>query len=415
MAINSDLKKFALFINSKNDVNPSTAKSIVTIPFTANLANHDPLRTVKIAIVDVLFSNIFYNVREGVDTFQYVDVFSQGRNEVASYRVTTVKIPFAYYSYDSFTAWANANMGTYETVTYTTGTGPVTGTVYYGFGSDYAALTNNAIPASSYSLSTAKVWFQFPSLGDMFQPGLNINSSVSITGSDYSYIYAGRHLIDSPLTYGMLHQLGYSFTEINSPDIPGTPFKGWGTKIYSRFNSGNTEYSFDNAHWGTSASDTTSFNLVPQEVSDFTGLDDLYIHCAQLRTQYQSAIGRAPMAPNDVVAVIPINVAFGEKMSFVPNFPLDCFLMNTNITQLEFRMTNSNNVPLDFHGINWGLTMFCEEMQDESRLQLEDNPDGATPDILSMGRVMDAGSYMEGRLKRAKSGNMRFQGGFNSR
>ena len=411
MSINSDLKKFALFINSKNDVNHSTTKSVVTIPFTANLANHDPLRTVKVAIVDVLFSNIFYNVRDGVDTFQYVDLFAAGRNKPASYRVTTVTIPIGYYNYDSFTAWALDNMGSYESVTYT-GSIVAAQLVYYGFGSDYPALTtNDAVPASAYSLVTAKVWFQLASLGDMYQY-VPMDNTVT-PSTDHSNIYAGRYLIESAATYGMLHQLGYSFTEKVTPAIPGTPFKGWGQKIYSRQVSTTTQYSFDNVNWGVNDTNTTIASVVPQEVSDFTGLDDLYIHCSQLRTHYQSAIGRAPMAPNDVVAVIPINVAFGEKMSFVPNFPLDCFLTNTNITQLEFRMTNSNNIPLDFHGIDWGLTMFCEEMSDESRLQLEDNPDGATPDILNMGRVMDAGSYMEGRLKRAKSNNMRLQGGYN--
>lgn len=412
MAINSDLKKFAIFINSKNDLNPSTTKSEVVIPFTANLANHDPLRTVKVAIVDVLFSNIFYNVRPGVETFQYVDLFAAGRNKPASYRVTTVVIPLGYYNYDSFTAWAVGNLGTLGSATYT-GVGAPAGdqVVYYGFGSDYAGVVNDAIPACAYSLVTAKVWMQMATLGDMYQ-GYPGDNSITPSTSE-SNIYAGRYLIDSTVTYGMLHQLGYSFLEKTTPDIPGTPFKGWGRPIYNRLVSGTVQYSFDRVHWGVDADDTTTALVVPVEVSDFTGLDDLYIHCSQLRTQYQSAIGRAPMAPNDVVAVVPINVPFGDKMSFVPNFPLDCFLMNTNITQLEFRMTNSNNVPLDFHGINWGLTMFCEEMADESRLQLEDNPDGASPDILNMGRVMDAGIYMEGRLKRAKTSSMRLQGRFN--
>lgn len=409
MSINSDLKKFAIFINSKNDVNYSTTKSEVVIPFTANLANHDPLRTVKVAIVDVLFSNVFYNVRPGVETFQYVDLFSAGRNKPASYRVTTVTIPLGYYNYDSFTAWANDSMGEVDTqVTYTGSTAPAGDQiVYHGFGSAYPGIVNDAVPASAYSTVTGKVWMQCASLGDMYQAYPMDNTLTPST--EESNIYAGRYLIENSVTYGMLHQLGYSFLEKTTPNIPGTPFQGWGRKIYSRQVLGNTQYSFDNVVFGDDTS-TDIATVVPVEISDFTGLDDLYIHCSQLRTQYQSAIGKAPMAPNDVVAVIPINVPFGDKMSFVPNFPLDCFLMNTNITQLEFRMTNSNNVLLDFHGINWGLTMFCEEMADESRLQLEDNPDGATPDILNMGRVMDAGSYMEGRLKRAKSSNMRYQG-----
>lgn len=405
--INSDLKKFAIFINSKNEVNPSLTKSDVIIPFTANLANHDPLRVMKVSIVDCLFSNIFYNVRPGVNTFQIIDLFKAGRNKPASYKLTTVQISDGFYNYDTFTTWADANMGTIDSAVTYSGTSAPSGSqrVFYGFGSTYAGVTTNQIAASAYSLALAKVWMQTPSLGDMYQAyPSNTNLTPSTT---HSNIYAGKYLVVDPVSYGMMHQLGYAFQNegIIPTAIPGTPYFGYGVPIYSRETGGVTQYSFDNTNWGTSSSDTTFQKLVPQEISDFTGLDDLYIHCPQLRTQYQSAMGKAPMAPNDVVAVVPINVEFGLKMSYIPNFPLECFLVNTNITQLQFRMTNSSNVPLDFHGINWSLTMYCEEMEDESRQQLEDNPGGGRPDVFNYGNTMPAGAFMEGRLKRQKMFN----------
>lgn len=414
MAINSDLKKFAVFISSKNDLNPSTTKSDVTIPFTANLANHDPLRTVKISIVDVLFSNIFYNVRNGVNTFKFVDVFAAGRNKVASYKVTEVVIPDGFYNYESFVDWANVNMtGVNTNVTYS-GAGAPGGpqTVYYGFGSAHAGVVNNSIDAATLSLILAKVWFQSASLGDLYQ---NYPSDNTLTPSTTeSNIYAGRYLIDDTVTYGMLHQLGYAFDKVYTPaPIPGTPFVGYGFPIYSRQVGSATEYSFDNINFGTSTADLTITQIIPREVSDFTGLDDLYIHCPQLRTQYLSAIGKAPNAPNDVVAVVPVTVEFGLKNSFIPNFPLEAYLMNTNITQLQFRITNSNNVLLDFHGVDWSMTMFCEEMIDESRQELENNPDGAQPDAFLFGRQMDAGGYMQARLKRQR--DMLMNSPFNNR
>jgi len=200
MAVNSDLKKYAVFINSKNDVNPSTTKSDVTIPFTGNLANHDPLRVVKISIVDVLFSNIFYNVREGVNTFSYVDLFKAGRNRAASYKVTTVNIPNGFYNYQSFVDWANANLtGIAQNVTYS-GTGAPVGNqnVYYGFGSTHAGVTNNAIDASDFSLEMAKIWVQSASLGDLYQAYPSDNTITPSTTE--SNIYAGRYLIDDTLT-----------------------------------------------------------------------------------------------------------------------------------------------------------------------------------------------------------------------
>jgi hypothetical protein len=406
MAANSDLKQFAVFINSKNELTPSVSKSDVVIPFNGNLANHDPLRTYRVSIVDVLFSNIFYNVRPGVSAFQYVDTFAAGRNRAASYRVVEVEIPYGFYGYDTFTDWANSDrhMGDLQPLN-----APTTVNVFYGFGSTYPDrpdVSTNNIAASAFSLILAKIWFQTPSLGDMYQNWPADNSVTPITS--HSGIYSGKYLIDNTTTYGMLHQLGYSFTNIVTPDIPGTPFKGWGVPIYYRSGAGTTQYSFDNVNFGVSAADTTIKTIVPLAVSDFTGLDDLYIHCPQLRTQYQSGVSKAPLAPNDVVAVIPISVPFGQKMSFIPQFPLQAFLMNTNITQLQFVMTNSNNVPLDFHGIDWALTMYVEELPDESRAQLEDNPDGARPELLQMNRFLNAGAFMEGRLKRQKNSLNRF-------
>lgn len=409
MAINSDLKKFAVFINSKNSIYPSTTKSNVVIPFTANLANHDPLKTMKVAITDVLFSNIFYNIRPGVNSFRYVDVFAAGRNRAASYRVTTVTVPYGYYNYETITQFADGAMGTLNsTVTYTGAGAPVGAQkVFYGFGSTYSGVTTNNVLASDFSLSLAKIWFQTPSLGDMYQA---YKSDATLTPSTTeSNIYAGRYLIEDSNTYGLLHMLGYSFSpQITTPEIPGTPFRGWGKEIYSREVGSATQYSFDNVNWGTSSSDTTFASIIPTEISDFTGLDDLYIHCPQLRTQYQSSVGKSPNAPNDVVAVVPVTVEFGQKNSFIPNFPLEAFLMNTNITQLQFVMTNSNNVELDFHGIDWSLTMFLEEMTDESRQELENNPDGAMPDSMNFNSAAAAGAYMEGRLKRQRNKNNRF-------
>jgi hypothetical protein len=111
----------------------------------------------------------------------------------------------------------------------------------------------------------------------------------------------------------------------------------------------------------------------------------LYIHCEQLRTQFLSGISKSALQPNDVVCVVPINVPFGEKMSFIPQFPLESFLINTNITQLRFRMTNSNNEDLNFQGVNWSLTMFCEEVDDEARIQAENQPIGNLPNTFFAG------------------------------
>jgi hypothetical protein len=404
-AVNTDLSRFAVFVNSKSAVYPSLSKSDVIIPFTANLADHDPLKVMKVSITDVLFSNVFYNIRPNVCTLKTCDLWAAGRNKSFTYTVKTVSIPYGYYNYDTFTDYCNSGgsgdsgpgIGFYLTRTMSGG-GSLN--VFYGFGSKYAGLTTNNIDASAYSLTLAKIWAQTPTLGDMFQSYLS-DSTVTITGSQ-SGIYAGKYLIVDEETYPLMHLLGFSHQAIlEAPDIPGTPYKGLGYPIYSRESGGNTQYSFDNLNWGTSTADATFKSLVPMTVSDFTGLDDLYIHCEQMRTQFMSSQGRSPLSPNDVVCVVPVSVAYGEKMSFVPNFPLESYLVNTNITQLRFRMTNSNNEELDFKGINWSLTMYCEEVDDEARIAAENGPPGNLPQTFFTNGIAQTDLFMQARLKQA--------------
>lgn len=402
-AVNTDLNRFAIFINSKAAIYPSLSKSDVTIPFAANLANHDPLKTIKISIVDVLFSNVFDNIRPMVNKLKYVDVYSAGRDCAATYVVGEMNVENGFYNYESFTEYCNdpPRMGATKQVTF--GGSGGTEQIYAGFGSLYAGITNNEISASGYVLTYGKVYFQTPSLGDLYQLTNKDASAPSPDG--ISYVYAGKYLIVDEETYGLMHLLGFAHADIGeAPDIPGTPFKGYGVPIYSRISGGHTQYSFDQVHWGTSSADTTIRQINPTTASDFTGLDDLYIHCPQMRTQFLSGISKAPLAPNDVVCVVPINVEYGVKMSFIPQFPLESYLINTNVTQLQFRMTNSNNQELDFKGINWSMTMYCEEVDDVARLGAEAMPIGNLPQtFFSNGQFQEGGvGYMQGRLSQAK-------------
>jgi len=266
----------------------------------------------------------------------------------------------------------------YETdVTYIGAGAPATAQpLYFGFGSTYAGLTTNDVVKVGFSYTQARVWFQTPSLGDLYQPYSKDNSVTPTTttaGVINSGIYAGKYIVVDDESYGLLHMLGFAFNGVvPTVEIPGTGgLRGYGYSIYSRQVGSTTQYSFDQVTWGDSAANITQREIKPVCMSDFTGLDDLYIHCTQLRTQFLSGVSRGPMAPSDVVAVIPVNAPFGEKVSFVPNFPLDSYLANSNISELEFRMTNSSNMEVDFNGIDWSLTLYVEELNDESRIDLE--------------------------------------------
>lgn len=412
MASNTDLNRFAVFVNSKSAVYPSSTKSNVVIPFAANLANHDPLKMMKISIVDVLFSNVFYNIRPLVNKLKILNTFSAGRNKPASYLVREIVFDEGFYNYDTFTEKLNDVTSIYST---TSGVWEalqvdgVVGTQYspVGFGS----LTTGVDPSSqtapaNFSMTTGKVWFQTPTLADYHQNYLsdntvNILSGTPYSGTEHSWIFSGIYLIVDDETYGLMHLLGYTTVQVdNPPSIAGTPYKGYGYPLYSREDAGSTQYSWDGILWsGDGGGNNINKTLMPRDISDFTGLDELYIHCDQFRTQFLSSISKAPLAPNDVVCVVPINVAFGEKMSFIPNFPLESFLINTNVTQLQFRLTNSSNQEVDFHGINWSIGMFCEEVDDTARIDAERGPIGNLPNTFFVNLQNEqAGQYMQQRL-----------------
>jgi len=61
-------------------------------------------------------------------------------------------------------------------------------------------------------------------------------------------------------------------------------------------------------------SGTNPSSLVePYSASNFSGLDEIYLHCAQLHTQFMSSENQNPLAPNNTVAVIPVDSAYGTK------------------------------------------------------------------------------------------------------
>ena len=162
-SVNSDLRSFAVFVNSKAALIPSTDKSDVIIPFTGNLAYHDPLKVIKFSIVDVLFSNVFYNIRANFQTLKILDVFAAGRGYTdPQYVLRTVIIPEGFYNYDTLTDYLIDACG--ETITYTKAGGG-TLDILFGFGSD----VNILVDATYANVTTGKVHFNTPALGDLYQ------------------------------------------------------------------------------------------------------------------------------------------------------------------------------------------------------------------------------------------------------
>lgn len=409
---NSDLKNFAVFINSKSAIENSPEKSIVSIPFVANIAVHDPFKTFKFSLTDMLFSNVFYNVRVGAQTLKYINTYAAGRGKSASYQVVEVVVPEGFYDYSTLSDYLN-KVGVMGIVTDSQEVIDPELFFFQGFGAtSTGAVTSQSplIDAAVTKIAQAKIIFQSPCLGNLYQ-NLSLTDTALIADKDHSYIYSGLYLIEDASTYGMLRMLGLSNDSTIPTPIPGTQFAGYGFPIYAKEVGTapfETAYSFDNVTFAANYTSLVTNTIVPSTITDLSGIDEVYIHCAQFRTQFQSSQYKQPIAPSDVIAVIPVSVPFGTKMLWAPQFPLHAYLINTNISQLDFRLTNSNNQLLNFNGVDWSMTLFCEEEIDNSRMEAENGGTFSNP--LQIFSNQNAGAQMQergNRLKRRNENNNR--------
>lgn len=115
----------------------------------------------------------------------------------------------------------------------------------------------------------------------------------------------------------------------------------------------------------STAEDTANAGtLEPKTISDFSGLDEIYVHCPQLKTQSLVSLNKSVYYSADVIAVIPIAVEYGIKQQYDPNMTLLNLLTSQNTDRLDFILTNSNNELLDFNGVDWSMSLVVQEIDD---------------------------------------------------
>lgn len=436
MSTNSDLKSFAVFLNSKSAMPRSESKSECSIPFVSNLAEHDPMKVFKIQMTNILFTNTFFNIRPNYNKLKILVLYAAGRGQPASQEIIPISIPYGFYDYDTLASYLNTVCGNNsETVQMIySGVGTYSFRVFKGFGAipdlndnpytlapDPASVANTGSDAAVSSPGTARVLFQSPTLGILSQEDVNITTTPTTincsSGVVRSFIYQGVYLIDDEETLGCMRTLGFKSTNQSIPRIPGTNYYGYGYSYRARtvptaaMGNTNTIYdivSSEGVVYLNTATDAASlFNstdtvkIQPLQVTDLSGLDEVYIHCPQFRSQFQASVNQAKVAPNDIIAVIPVDQPFGSKISWVPPVPLTSTLVNTNITQLDFRFTNSNNELLDFQGVNWSMSLYCYEEEDTSRYQFENLGTTATPFQILQNQISGT-SYLEERVARKR-------------
>jgi len=416
----SDQKSFAIFVNSKSATRRTTTKSVVTIPFVSNLVNFDPMKNYKLSIIDVLFPNVFYNIRPNYNILKVLIQMAAGRGLPASYELKTIEVPYGFYDFDTLASYLRNECGTTTSAQpFDYGTLPVqTNDIFEGFGATPTAagpvLNETTIDGVVSNPTFAKLLFQSAQCGQMYQYGTNLTAVAA--GNTKSFVYQGVYLLVDSDTIPLMTILGFYNSTFIVPTIPNQALglKGYGYSLQARTTNGanapatnNVTYDIYNqdgtSHVCTGPADTYKAVVTPTLVSDLSGLDELYVHCDQLRTYFHSSQNRQPLGPSDVVAVIPVSVPFGQQMIWNPQFPLECALANTNISQLDFRLTNSNNELLDFNGMDWSMTMYLQESDDSSHYNYVSNGTQATPFQMQHNNL-DAGSFLQERRSRKRVG-----------
>jgi hypothetical protein len=143
--------------------------------------------------------------------------------------------------------------------------------------------------------------------------------------------------------------------------------------------------------------------LIPKNLTNLEGLDEIHIHCAQLRTKHLSSTSFQALAPGDVIAVVPVDAPFGSKGTWQPPVPLDSFVSNTNIVALDFRLTDSSNRLLDFNGLDWSMVFKCEEVDVMQPNQMAGTINTPFQDQLA---TMEGTSQAQTRAGRKRAANM---------
>jgi hypothetical protein len=141
--------------------------------------------------------------------------------------------------------------------------------------------------------------------------------------------------------------------------------------------------------------------LIPQNLTNLEGLDEIHIHCAQLRTKHLASTSFQPLAPSDVIGVVPVDVPFGSKGTWQPPVPLESYITNTNVVNLDFRLTDSANRPLDFNGLDWSMVFNCQEVDVISPEQMGGTINTPFQDQLA---TLESTAHAETRAMRKRGG-----------
>jgi len=265
---NPSLQTFALFANSNQAVVKTTEKSVVSIPFQSNLADHDPHKMFKMALSMVKYTNSVYNISTDRNTLQMAVEFGEGRGFVngdpGMWQTWTIRVPPGAYDIVELSTLLSegryvytpeaapssyANRVGYEVVLQpfmyanipanmpvepgNGGDSTTTANCFVGFGAIPLDATDPIITKGAISIdNNSKLVFQSPDVGHMIQYGTDIITPcvnklnllgpapynvVSELTLDHSFLYKGVYLLFNTETAPLLKLLGFFNIETFPP------------------------------------------------------------------------------------------------------------------------------------------------------------------------------------------------------
>lgn len=139
-------------------------------------------------------------------------------------------------------------------------------------------------------------------------------------------------------------------------------------------------------------------------IADLQPQKSLYIHLKNYTTTV-----RAPnltLSQSDVLAVVPIDVQYGEQINLVVQNLLPAFNHSFNASTIEIQITDERGREVDFQGCNWDMSLVITFAANELHVPIQDTarPDNHVANSTFMASNAPSGTSMgNGQLsKRAR-------------
>lgn len=284
-----------------------------------------------ISIHNMVFSNVFSNIRSTNNTLKILSTWLDGSNVTQS-NLITITIPIGNYGVDQLFAYINTYCSTLSTY-------------YYGLG------TNGDTTLPGFALSTSDI-----TKCQIAPPSLTVLNNTYNSG----HVYSGFYLILDNDTRGLLEDLGlltYAQGLDNTSAIPNTTYFGIGFSCYRAASTYVLSATF----------------LKSGDALSLGGIKALSIQWSAVTGGVRSSY--ANLAKDATIGIVPIDQDTGNQVNYDPANPYKFAVPGLNVSAFTFIIRDSATGELvNFNGADWILTVLIEirEINNEVQGQAKD-------------------------------------------